>query len=566
MKNKTIIGNVVGLPNPKSNWNQDDESKADYIPNKPPVKKSGEENGVIIGDLRDRTFGDNGKASSGNVASGEYAIAMGKSTTASGTTAVAGGLGAIASGDHTVSMGYYTEASGHYSVAYGYGSKATAEGAFAIGNGAEASGVRALAFGANAKAKYDGDVAIGLRANANGSYSTAIGQEATASGNNAIALGYGANATVPSSVAIGKNAKAKAEDAFAMGNGAESTDTYAIAMGRNAKATGTDAIAMGMNSESNGSQSFAAGNGAKATGASSISLGSGTASDTCSVAIGRKVTSSKYASVAMGSETTASGSCSTAFGEKTTASATDATAMGRNTVASARYTLAVGDGVKTGKINSSDGQLVSGKFNDVDASDNKAVVVGNGSSDTARSNAYTLDWSGNGWFAGNVTVGAGKKELATKEYVDFKAGSLIAEDVIDLRENKNISSVQDIINSGMLDNYKSAINGSPYKYRIIYRTYDGYDASKYYDKSATLLLDASSSDYPIYYSCAQHLIDDCNTQHWTRSGSQIINDEGFVWSDWTDISTSILTSPNGTKFRLTVDDNGALSTVKIASV
>ena len=35
-----------------------------------------------------------------------------------------------------------------------------------------------------------------------------------------------------------------------------------------------------------------------------------------------------------------------------------------------------------------------------------AVAVGNGTSDTARSNAYTLDWSGNGWFAGDVYVGS----------------------------------------------------------------------------------------------------------------------------------------------------------------
>lgn len=33
-------------------------------------------------------------------------------------------------------------------------------------------------------------------------------------------------------------------------------------------------------------------------------------------------------------------------------------------------------------------------------------IVGNGTSDTERSNAYTLDWEGNAWFAGNVYVGS----------------------------------------------------------------------------------------------------------------------------------------------------------------
>jgi hypothetical protein len=30
-----IMGNIVGLPSPRSDWNQTDETKADYIKNKP---------------------------------------------------------------------------------------------------------------------------------------------------------------------------------------------------------------------------------------------------------------------------------------------------------------------------------------------------------------------------------------------------------------------------------------------------------------------------------------------------------------------------------------------------
>ena len=52
-----------------------------------------------------------------------------------------------------------------------------------------------------------------------------------------------------------------------------------------------------------------------------------------------------------------------------------------------------------------------------------ASIVGNGNSDTERSNAYTLDWEGNAWFAGNVYVGSasgtnkdeGSLRLATEE-------------------------------------------------------------------------------------------------------------------------------------------------------
>ena len=46
-------------------------------------------------------------------------------------------------------------------------------------------------------------------------------------------------------------------------------------------------------------------------------------------------------------------------------------------------------------------------------------IVGNGTSDTARSNAHTLDWNGNAWFAGDVYTGgtamdSGAKKLATE--------------------------------------------------------------------------------------------------------------------------------------------------------
>lgn len=32
-----IMGNIVGLPSPRSDWNQTDETKADFIKNKPDI-------------------------------------------------------------------------------------------------------------------------------------------------------------------------------------------------------------------------------------------------------------------------------------------------------------------------------------------------------------------------------------------------------------------------------------------------------------------------------------------------------------------------------------------------
>ena len=68
---------------------------------------------------------------------------------------------------------------------------------------------------------------------------------------------------------------------------------------------------------------------------------------------------------------------------------------------------------------------------------NYAHIVGNGESDTTRSNAYTLDWDGNAWYAGDVYVGSeggvnrdgGSKKLATEEFVEEATSEEIASQI-----------------------------------------------------------------------------------------------------------------------------------------
>lgn len=76
-------------------------------------------------------------------------------------------------------------------------------------------------------------------------------------------------------------------------------------------------------------------------------------------------------------------------------------------------------------------QHAQGAYNILDTEGSKntkgayAHIVGNGTSLSARSNAHTLDWSGNAWYQGDVYVGStsgtnkddGSKKLATEEYV-----------------------------------------------------------------------------------------------------------------------------------------------------
>ena len=102
---------------------------------------------------------------------------------------------------------------------------------------------------------------------------------------------------------------------------------------------------------------------------------------------------------AEGWETEASGTNSHTEGNSTEASGECGHAEGGDTVASGDYSHAEGRGT----IASATAQHVVGKYNVSD--DLKLEIVGNGTNDNNRSNARTLDESGNEWIAGALNVG-----------------------------------------------------------------------------------------------------------------------------------------------------------------
>jgi hypothetical protein len=73
-----------------------------------------------------------------------------------------------------------------------------------------------------------------------------------------------------------------------------------------------------------------------------------------------------------------------AEGYQTEASGVRSHAEGRNTIANGAE------------------QHVQGKYNVKDTTNKYAHIVGNGTADNKRSNAHTIDWDGNAWFAGTV--------------------------------------------------------------------------------------------------------------------------------------------------------------------
>lgn len=92
---------------------------------------------------------------------------------------------------------------------------------------------------------------------------------------------------------------------------------------------------------------------------------------------------------------------SAAFGYNTIASGSSSCATGTNTEASGNFSYA--GGMFTKAIG--EAQHVTGKYNI--SQKNYAEIIGGGTSDSDRKNIRTLDWTGNGWFAGDVTNGEG---------------------------------------------------------------------------------------------------------------------------------------------------------------
>lgn len=160
-----------------------------------------------------------------------------------------------------------------------------------------------------------------------------------------------------------------------------------------------------------------------ATGSFSLNRKESTSIGTYSVAEGRNNTASGLASHAEGDGTTASAQATHAEGSGTTASSWYAHAEGCDTTASARAAHAEGNTtVAKGQQSHAEGfytvaastsQHVQGKHNIEDANNVYAHIVGNGSSD-AKSNAHTLDWSGNAWYAGTIKVGGTSYEDAVE--------------------------------------------------------------------------------------------------------------------------------------------------------
>ena len=191
---------------------------------------------------------------------------------------------------------------------------------------------------------------------------------------------------------------------IAEGSGTVAKGRASHAEGAYSKALNDGCHVEGYQTEATGYWSHAEGEMTKVTSYASHAEGS-----YCTLPNGTKRygTASGYASHVEGGGCHATGSCSHAEGLATTVSGAQSHAEGR-------YTIATGGA-----------QHVEGIANIEDAEGKYIHIAGNGTFDN-RSNAYTLDWEGNGWFAGTITLGADNKEVITKEDIkNYEFDSII---------------------------------------------------------------------------------------------------------------------------------------------
>ena len=182
--------------------------------------------------------------SSGNSATGSYAVALNQNNTASSLDALATGENTTASGRQAFSGGFETTASGDASFAVGARTTASQNQAFAAGAETNATGVASAAFNA--------------LTDATGVNSFAIGGNTTASGESSFSSGVSSTASGLASAAFGLSCTAYLNGAIAGGT-VSTASNYSIAVGDNADATGLASQAFGYLTTSAGSYTFAAG-------------------------------------------------------------------------------------------------------------------------------------------------------------------------------------------------------------------------------------------------------------------------------------------------------------------
>ena len=189
------------------------------------------------------------------------------SPSATGANAVAIGHGALASGDKSIALGW-SSASGVEGVSIAIDNNTTNYGArgvnsISIGKSSTATNTSAVAVGETSSATGNKSSALGYNAVSAGVFSHAL-TNSYASGTDSFAAAitnntssYGAAGS--NSVAIGYQSKATTTGGIAIGYSAKSLNSQNLALGFNVQANNNGCFAIGSNTTSQGNSSFSIG-------------------------------------------------------------------------------------------------------------------------------------------------------------------------------------------------------------------------------------------------------------------------------------------------------------------
>lgn len=204
------------------------------------------------------------------------------------------------------------------------------------------------------------------------------------------------------------------DGSIAFGNGNAAGGRFSQAFGESAMATGNYSSAEGYRTTVSGAAGHGEGNETIVTGEAGHGEGAGTyVSGAAAHAENEYTSATGNASHAQGSGTTAVGYASDASGLNTVARGSQSAAEGESTIAQGTN------------------QHVSGRYNVADTSQGGqyAAIVGNGTNDSNRSNAFALGWNGDARFAGDVYAGCeddstGGNKLAKVSQIPDISGKL----------------------------------------------------------------------------------------------------------------------------------------------
>ena len=342
---------------------------------------------VVLEDKAERSLYQDDKINLGGSSSsqhGVYSASIGTETLASGSNSIAVGDAAHAEGLNSSSFGNGTYAQAESSHAEGQGTSATGNAKYAHAEGwaTRVDGVAAHAEGYDNHAATDYShaegqktVAFGLRGHAEGMHTSASGENSHAEGYFTSANGKNSHAEgqsilVPGGDDISIALQANGEAAHAEGCATKAYGKYSHAEGMYAYASGICSHAEGIQTNANGTYSHAEGSGTKTAG---------------------------YASHAEGQGSIAKGNYSHAEGSDTEAIGVGSHAGGYKSNASAPYSFCHGTELRTVGILP---QAAFGRFNETNSS--MLFSIGNGSSDTNRKNAFSINDFGTMTFNSNV--------------------------------------------------------------------------------------------------------------------------------------------------------------------